>query len=205
MFGFAMLTIVAAYVLFARFVTKRMPTRKLKWVAVAVFVLIPTGDSAVGYVYFRYLCATEAGNKIYKTAENVEGFYGGMFFADTDGFTKYGYKYFEDAGIVPNEYKRYMLGTNGRVAEETVPTIISGFGIRYVTTRKPMEVYLHRYEIYDMKTDEVYATSQYLGYRGGWIYTTPGKIIGMSSGASFSCQQKYALDNLILQVLQPTK
>lgn len=196
MFGLVMLSIVAAYVLLTRFIAKHMPSQTWKWTVVALFVLIPAGDTAVGYVYFRYLCATESGNRVYKTAENVEGFYGSV----SEDYFKMGYRYIEDRA--PNgSYRRWTLGPDSHLVWEAIPTLTSHFGIRYSTAPKPMKVFLHRYEIYDLRTGEVYATSQNLGYRGGWIYTVPGEIIGMRSGGGFSCGEASAHDKLILQTL----
>lgn len=162
--------------------------------------VIPMGDTAVGYVYFRYLCATESGNRIYKTAGNVDGFYGSV---SVDYF-KLGYRFTEDRAP-DGTYRRWTLGPNSRLTWETVPTLISRFGIRYSTVSRPMEIYLHRYEIYDLQTSDVYATSQNLGYRGGWIYTIPGKIVGMRSGGGFSCGEVSAHDELISQTLHVTR
>lgn len=200
MFGLAMLIIVAAYVLFARFVTKRMPTRKLKWVAVALFVLIPTGDTAVGYVYFRTLCATEAGNKIYKTAENVDGFYG----TSGDAYFKYGYRYTEDRAP-DGRYRRWTLASDGRLAWEGVDLIKSRFGTRYSTESRLLKTYLDRYEIYDIQSNDVYAIGQSFRYRGGWIATVPGKLIGMRSGWHFRCDGGHTSLELLLKTLHVKK
>lgn len=48
-----------------------------KRIVIAIFVLIPTWDIILGYPIYAYLCATQAGIKIYKTVDNVEGFYVG--------------------------------------------------------------------------------------------------------------------------------
>jgi len=203
MFGLAMLTIVAAYVLFARFVTKRMPTRKLKLVAVAVFVLIPTGDTAVGYVYFRYLCATEAGNKIYKTAENVDGFYG----AWGDEYFKYGYRYTE-AREPDGNYQRFTMGSNGRLAIESVPLLQSRYGYKqsdYVKYSSQIDKY--QVLIYDLRTGEVLGKRTRLGFRGGWLFQKPGLLIGRGGGVMSWCPSEPAGGDidLLLETLKPTQ
>ncbi len=44
---------------------------------IIILALIPTWDVIVGYPTFWYLCKFKSGVKIYKTVENVEGFYAG--------------------------------------------------------------------------------------------------------------------------------
>lgn len=55
---------------------KRLPGKKAKWIAVAVFVLIPTWDVVAGRSYFYIRCVTEGGQKIYKTGEIEREYYG---------------------------------------------------------------------------------------------------------------------------------
>jgi len=46
-------------------------------IGIIILALIPTWDVIVGYPTFWYLCKFKSGVKIYKTVENVEGFYVG--------------------------------------------------------------------------------------------------------------------------------
>lgn len=48
-----------------------------KRIAIAIFILIPTWDIILGFPIYLYLCKYESGMKIYKTVDNVEGFYVG--------------------------------------------------------------------------------------------------------------------------------
>ncbi|MDD5387637.1 MAG: hypothetical protein PHQ22_10630 [Sulfuricurvum sp.] len=48
-----------------------------KRIAIAIFILIPTWDVILGFPIYLYLCKYESGIKIYKTVDNVEGFYVG--------------------------------------------------------------------------------------------------------------------------------
>jgi hypothetical protein len=71
--GLAVLLALIAYVVLARFVVrsieKRTGSKKMKYLAMAVLVLIPTWDVIPGWLYFAYLCRTEGGLKIYRTVE----------------------------------------------------------------------------------------------------------------------------------------
>ncbi len=69
MIALMLLTALLVYLGIVWLVIKRLPSKKAKWIAVAVFVLIPTWDEILGRIYFKSLCETESGTKIYKTVE----------------------------------------------------------------------------------------------------------------------------------------
>ena len=49
-----------------------------KWIiGISILILIPTWDFIIGYPIFLYLCKYKSGMNIYKSVENVEGFYVG--------------------------------------------------------------------------------------------------------------------------------
>lgn len=59
-----------------------------------VWFLIPTWDVIIGYPIYKFLCATQAGVKIYKTVDNVEGFYVGEKRKEFEPIKPYeGYRY----------------------------------------------------------------------------------------------------------------
>jgi len=67
----AMMLFVAAgiYVVIGGLILKRISRRWLKGLVVVIWILIPTGDSIVGHLYFSYLCSSEAGVKVFQTVE----------------------------------------------------------------------------------------------------------------------------------------
>jgi len=71
--GFAILLGLIAYFFLARAVAraveKKTRSKKAKYITIAIFVLIPTWDIIPGWLYFTYMCKSEAGIKIYKTVE----------------------------------------------------------------------------------------------------------------------------------------
>jgi len=75
MIGIIFLAVLGGYILLARLIMKRMPSRKARYIVAAIFILIPTWDMIPSWLYLEYLCKTEGGLKIYKTVDNVEGFY----------------------------------------------------------------------------------------------------------------------------------
>lgn len=77
MIGLIMLVAFVLYLLVAISVTSwlaRIPKRvPYKWLTalltLAVFALIPTWDEILGRMYFKHLCETEGGVRVYKTVE----------------------------------------------------------------------------------------------------------------------------------------
>jgi|GEM_PF-1447239 len=72
--------------------------KHIKRIIFVVWFLIPTWDVIIGYPIYKFLCVTQAGVHIYKTVDNVEGFYVGE---DIGTYSKIppmpykGYKYIE--------------------------------------------------------------------------------------------------------------
>jgi len=69
MIALIVFTVLLVYLVIAWVVIKRLPSKKAKWIAVAVFILIPTWDEIAGRIYFKSLCETESGVKVYKVVE----------------------------------------------------------------------------------------------------------------------------------------
>jgi len=81
MIGLLILAVLYAYILLANFIVKKVyektQSKKKKYIALAIMILIPTWDVILGFPVYAFLCATQSGVKIYKTVDNVEGFYVG--------------------------------------------------------------------------------------------------------------------------------
>ena len=89
-------------------VYKKYATKKSKYIAIAIMVLIPTWDIVLGYPIYKLLCWTSAGVHIYKTVDNVEGFYVGK---DSGRYSK----------IPPLPYKGYTFIEYKRKQESKEP------------------------------------------------------------------------------------
>lgn len=70
MIALMVFTALLVYLGIAWVVIKRLPSKKAKWIAVAIFILIPTWDEILGRIYFKSLCETESGVKIYNVVES---------------------------------------------------------------------------------------------------------------------------------------
>lgn len=81
MIGLTILVVIALYWWLASTIVGKVyvKTQSItkKRIAIAIFILIPTWDVILGFPIYAYLCMTQSGTKIYKTVDNVEGFYVG--------------------------------------------------------------------------------------------------------------------------------
>ncbi len=79
MIGLSILVVIVLYWWLAKTVVNKVyaNTQSLtkKRIAITIFILIPTWDVILGFPIYAYLCITKAGVYIYKTVDNVEGFY----------------------------------------------------------------------------------------------------------------------------------
>jgi len=99
MIGLLILAVVLGYIFLSKLiVTKVYKSYGVKKanIALAIMVLIPTWDVILGFPVYAYLCATKAGVHIYKTVDNVEGFYVGEKDIANQPYEPYkGYKYID--------------------------------------------------------------------------------------------------------------
>lgn len=110
MIGFSIIAIIVGYILLSKFiVSKVLQSYGLKKAntALAIMLLIPTWDVILGFPVYAYLCMFESGVKIYKSVDNVEGFYVGKW--SKDGYGKVpplpyeGYRYIDYQEVKNNK------------------------------------------------------------------------------------------------------
>ncbi len=108
MIGILFFGVLFAYIFLAKFIINKThtiyKTKKAKNIALAIMILIPTWDVILGFPIYAYLCMFESGTKIYKTVDNVEGFYVGEKDSKFEPHEPYkGYKYIDYREM--NHYK----------------------------------------------------------------------------------------------------
>ncbi|PHQ88539.1 MAG: hypothetical protein COB42_08645 [Sulfurimonas sp.] len=125
MIGLMFILIVLAYIALSIVIVskvyKKFTTKKSKYIAIAIMVLIPTWDVVLGFPVFAYLCVFESETKIYKSVDNVEGFYIGKYESNNDKYNPLepykGYKYIEyqetnNKKITGKYFRNYWLDNN---------------------------------------------------------------------------------------------
>jgi len=118
MIGLMVVGVIVGYILLSKFiVTKVLKLYGLKKanIALAIMILIPTWDVVLGFPVYAYLCIFESGVKIYKTVDNVEGFYVGEKSIGSEPIEPYeGYRYVDYQEVKNNKptgkyYRSYWV------------------------------------------------------------------------------------------------
>lgn len=130
--GLIILSIIYGYIFLSKFIINKVyktyGTKKAKNIALAIMILIPTWDIILGYPIYKYLCWTKAGVHIYKTIDNVEGFYIGEHSRRYEPYKPYkGYRYVDYKEKESGKYYRsYWVDNN--ISKDCVPYGIYKFG-----------------------------------------------------------------------------
>lgn len=144
MIGLSILLAVVIYVWLARFVTKRIANQAAKYIAIALFTLIPTWDIIPGKLYFNHLCESEAGVKIFETMELPAEYW------DQQGKPRF----FNEHGYLDNKFLAdHLDGGGGRIEHYS-----SAFAIDKVTS-----------PIKEKVSQKVLAEITTFGFWGGWV------------------------------------
>ena len=113
------------YILLSIFVVwlsyKIFKTKKALFIALIIMILIPTWDVIIGKPIYNYLCKHKAGVHIYKTVDNVEGFYIGEQRKEWEPHEPYkGYKFVDYKEKESDKYYRsYWIDNN--TSKDCVP------------------------------------------------------------------------------------
>lgn len=146
-------------------------------VTALIFLLIPIWDVVPGQLYFHHLCETEGGLKIYKTAEDVDGFYqteGGAGVAQST--LKYGYKFIEGTSPV-GDFARYTLGPGGRLLQENITKPTSKYVVTRTTESRSFNVSKISYRISGI-SGEQYAVMSSISHAGNWLQVKFKPLLG---------------------------
>lgn len=164
--GLAVLFFIVLYLVIAFKVVGKFKASRYKWLAVALVILIPSGDAVVGRVYLKYLCAKEGGLKVYRVAEKVDGF------MDDAAVTEYwakelGYQFVEGKASSGN-YFRYTKNDDKFIREDKVSPI-SKYRVRSLHIDDTRNLYMsEQYQVENISTGEILATNTQIGFNGGW-------------------------------------
>lgn len=207
--GYLLLALVTTYVV-VKLVGKRSATQRIKILAalltLLVFWLIPFWDWLPTVLYHRHLCKTEAGVKIYRSVDGVEGFLtintGELTLAE-----KWGYKYVDMYS--PNGVRRPRKNESGGLPLYFLepPSTPSKYAYKYAITRGlPWHAVKNSYTTYVISNGEV------LGIFIDFGYTAADPNVSMSEWRkpwlnAYSCYDRTQRANLekelVLKTLRP--
>lgn len=201
MIGLSLLMIVVAYIYIARFIIKKIGNKKIKYVILAVFILIPTWDVILGNLTFRYLCYKEGGEKIFKTAENVPGFLDLYAGDPTNTILNYGYKHLETKSKMGG-YKYFSMSHDGTIVTSDIDEPVSNYSFYEKKHEYNFPWRIIRYDqiIEHIDKKEIMAVRKRLSYSGGWISRSLGEI----GGGTLTCPKiKMGYKEFFINTLRP--
>ncbi len=202
MIGLSILLAVVIYVWLARVVVRRIENRAVKYLVIALFILIPTWDVIPGKLYFNHLCEKEAGLKIFKVVEGVEGY---RVYPNASGLVwqaleDYGYRFVEIGN--GNQLYRYTLDSTGQVIKQEISESMARYGVG--AEIKPLLWNVRKVEeyVFDQRTKERLALRTTFSAHGNWLQVIFSPYL---SGAA-SCQNPLPTSkDLYLNTIKPTK
>jgi hypothetical protein len=206
--GLLVLFLIGLYVTGANKLVRRTQPIWAKALIVIAALLIPTADAIYGSKNFKEMCKADAGLRIHRSVENVEGFSTGNSSPYESWVTKFGYSYVEGYrfGEQNKETMRYVSDRDGKAH-----LIFEKNGVlksRYLLTdtKDDSRMYLRRQDVIkDLVTNEILATNTTLIYFGGWVERGINGLYA-SRGTNDYCPKTEgykALVDLVTQTLQP--
>ena len=138
-----------------------------KTLLILTFVLIPTADAVYGRIKLQQMCEAEGGLKVYKTIENVDGFYEENGMPDNEWISKHGYKFVEGKTVSGMTIRKERT-ENGRIAQLENEPLKSKFGFGYFNDDLRKKYQKGQLYIYDLVTKEKIATLTNITFYGGW-------------------------------------
>lgn len=201
--GALLILILAALYLWVSYkVVRRARSVWGKVLAVLAFILIPTADAVYGRIKLRQMCEAEGGVRIYRTVENVNGFYASRF-AHEFWIIGHHYQYVEgdDAGQ-PFRISRNEKGNI--VTEKNVANLKSTYVFEHEVVNQ--KTFLWQREIVKVRrTQEVLGTAVDIAYYGGWVERALSALYAGRWSAGH-CEMDHSgnqLIDLVTTVLKP--
>lgn len=163
MAGLGVLFFIGLYFFVAYKIVK--VTKRMKWLAILIMVLIPTADEVVGRIYLQHLCATEGGLKVYRVAQGVEGFMDSL--GPTDYWVKeHGYQFIES----PSANGRVVRFSrkNGQIIRENEVVSKSLYQAKFRRVGEKDAYLKYIDEVLVISTGEILSSYTQIGFNGGW-------------------------------------
>ena len=181
-----------------------VPRWWVKIIGVLVVLLVPTADHLWGSYHLAYLCKKDAGLKVYRVVENVDGIYiedGGP----AREFFELGYQFVE--GREGGQYLRLE-----RTDSPTKPSLVKAPSALYVARHDRQDSSMYSYSrltIKDRQTGELLGEYTDIAFYGGWAV----HLLAMFSDAGSpsdpaTCAQPHVWNrrvSLLKAVLHPTQ
>lgn len=184
--GIGFIFVVVLYIFIAYKVVEAMERKWLKAVMIVAALLIPTADAVYGRIKLKYMCEAEAGLKVYRVVEHVDGFMAGTAFSDY-WVKEHGYQFSEDRPLYGAKTTRYTLASGGQIEVEKNVTPKSQYRLRSDIFGEK-DTYGHtRFLIEHIATGEILATDTQVTFHGGWAERLLAKFSDAGPGSVAWC------------------
>lgn len=165
--GLLVFALFGLYLWLSYLLARRINPIWLKALTVVVLVLIPTADAVYGRVKLKQMCEAEGGLKIYRTAEEVEGFYIDRD-PTMDWITKHGYIFIEGR-LASGKLMRISRNQDGTTREEGNVTLRSRYTYELIGNRIGLGYSSEEQRIRDTRTNEILSRNINFSYEGGLV------------------------------------
>lgn len=165
--GLGALVVIGLYIFIVYNVVRLVKYRWHKAVALVIVILIPTADAIYGRIKLKSMCDAEAGLKINRVVEHVDGFMDET--SSLDFWVKeQGYRFTEGRLTSDGKTNRYSRQADGHITEEKHKLPESQFRLRNVYPAKNALFSRHGFLIEEIATGETLSMHIWLTFNGGW-------------------------------------
>lgn len=182
MIGLSILIVIIIYIYIARLIIKKINDKKVRYIVLVIYILIPTWDIIPGKITFHYLCYKEAGEKIIKNVDSVAGFLNLIGGDPEYTINNYKYEYLESYDR-RGSLKHYVKSHDGIIVALHYDEPISEYSF-YEKKHKysfPWRIVRYNQIIEHIDSKEILAVRTRFSYSGGWVSRYLGNIGGGSS------------------------
>jgi len=203
--GLVILLIIVAYVAIAVVVVRAIKSRKWKVAAAVAAILIPMADAVIGRLHLHYLCETQAGVRVFKVVQEVDGFFDARLRPHPEWIVKHGYQFVEGKNY-DGKPMRISLTTQNTLLEERNVIPRSRYRFEYSSDRSSLGFGRVEWTIRDIQSAEVLARYVTFAYVGGWAERLLGAFTdsgGSFAGACFEGAERPSKTQFLKQTLVP--
>jgi hypothetical protein len=171
----------------------------VKGLVLVPVILLPTADAVYGRYKLKQMCAEEGGTKIYRTIDNVDGFYG---YARKEFVENHGYDYVENC--IGDCYRWQVKNGDLQKTSYLVPKSEYEVVALIDNPNYKKKYWYARYQIESISDHEVLARHTNISFVGGWAEHFLGSFADAGADTVASCEQEsFDLENFIITVLKP--
>lgn len=161
--GLAILFFLGLYFVLTVTVIVKAKPLWAKGLVLLAALLVPTTDAMYGRYKLKQMCSAEGGLKVYRVAEQVEGFMDDY----RDYWIKEGNYQFAEDFSANGKVTRYSK-QNGQIVQEpdVIPKSLYRVSSKYIGNTK--NIYLRNQFVIDTIQGEVLAIDTQIAFNGGW-------------------------------------